>query len=229
MGPDDEPEHVKDVLATFAPGLKRRIDAFMAMTPEQQAEQRAKWLAEEEAEKERIRADRRELRLRRVPPEFKDAEITHSAIGDWVEDIIAGREKRGLLLQGQTGVGKTHNLWGIYRRLALEDGPEMMLAKVVTLLKSQRPGAFDEVDFDATLRVPILGLDDIGAEKASEWVEETLFVMFDTRWDWQRPCVITSNGVEDDLTDWVGDRIASRILGSCIVLDLEGRDRRVPA
>lgn len=75
--------------------------------------------------------------------------------------------------------------------------------------------------------MPILFLDDIGVEKATEWSLQTLYSIVDRRYREMRQTVITSNLNLEELAGHVGDRIASRIAEMCRVIHLKGRDRRL--
>ena len=87
------------------------------------------------------------------------------------------------------------------------------------------------------MEADLLVLDDLGAEKTSEWVEETLNLIVNTRYNERRLTIFTSN-YEDrpDETDpnsllcRVGFRMRSRLHEMCEFLDLDGADyREAPA
>jgi len=79
----------------------------------------------------------------------------------------------------------------------------------------------------------LLVLDDLGAEKTSEWVEETMNLIVNTRYNERRPTIFTSNheDVPDD-TDMnslyvrVGFRMHSRLREMCEFLEYDGPDYR---
>ena len=79
----------------------------------------------------------------------------------------------------------------------------------------------------------LLVLDDIGAEKTSEWVEETLNLIVNSRYSSKRPTIFTSNYEEkEDQTDLdslavrVGFRMHSRLYEMCEFLEFDGADFR---
>ena len=74
---------------------------------------------------------------------------------------------------------------------------------------------------------PLLVIDDIGSEKATEWSLQTLFILIDSRWKHERQTVVTSNISLDKLADKLSDRIASRIGGMCKIYQTAGRDQRI--
>jgi DNA replication protein DnaC len=73
----------------------------------------------------------------------------------------------------------------------------------------------------------LLVLDDLGAEKTSEWSLQTLYTIIDRRYREERQTIITSNLSLDELASQVDDRIASRLSELCRVVRLAGEDRRV--
>ena len=76
-------------------------------------------------------------------------------------------------------------------------------------------------------RKKCLILDDMGAEKTSEWSIQTLYSIIDRRYRDEKQTLITSNLTLDEIAEKVGDRIASRIAGMCKVVEIKGKDRRI--
>ena len=79
----------------------------------------------------------------------------------------------------------------------------------------------------------LLVLDDLGAEKPSEWVDETLNLIVNTRYNERRATIFTSNYEEkEDRTDpdsllvRVGARMHSRLHEMCEFLEFDGADYR---
>lgn len=70
-------------------------------------------------------------------------------------------------------------------------------------------------------------LDDIGAEKVTDWVEETLYLIVNKRYEKMMPMIFTSNLPLSGLAEKIGDRTVSRIKEMCHVVKLEGEDRRL--
>lgn len=76
-------------------------------------------------------------------------------------------------------------------------------------------------------KADLVVLDDLGAEKTSEFALQSLYIIIDKRYSEMCPTIITSNLTVDEIAEKVGDRIASRIAGMCRVIELRGRDRRI--
>ena len=83
----------------------------------------------------------------------------------------------------------------------------------------------------------LLVLDDLGAEKTSEWVDETMNLIVNTRYNERRLTIFTSNyqDIPDDtdpnsLLFRIGFRMRSRLHEMCEFLELDGADyRELPA
>ena len=147
---------------------------------------------------------------------------------------------RGLLLYGPNGVGKTHLAVGILKAAIRDKGARGYFFETRELLKLVRDTynrSVDETEMDVlapVLQADLLVLDDLGAEKTSEWVEETMNLIVNTRYNERRPTIFTSN--YEDLPDEEGDpqslkarvgfRIHSRLHEMCEFLEYEGPDYR---
>lgn len=73
-------------------------------------------------------------------------------------------------------------------------------------------------------------LDDIGVEKPTEWVLQTLYTIIDRRNRDIKQTIFTSNYPIKDLKERIGERIVSRIVELCgrnNILNLKGKDRRL--
>lgn len=139
-------------------------------------------------------------------------------------DSFGRRDPPGAILHGVTGSGKTHILAAILHEL-MDRSHEVLFYGVPDLFKDIR-GTFDkqaEFDEDELLeqvaRVEVLALDDLGAEKTSEWVLDRLYWIINERYCNGRPTLITTNhDWPDDLEKAVGRRITSRLAEMCNVI-----------
>ena len=154
-------------------------------------------------------------------------------------DFIAGRLPAWLVLLGSVGRGKTMLALAIMGTL-LDRGLTVRFERTVDLLSSLRetfnhhkdePGRFSET-MDFYKSRPVLVLDDMGANRPTEWASETLYDLLDYRY--LNRClsdgtplltIITANARLEDFGD---DRIASRLRDRrlCSVITLHGVDIR---
>jgi len=72
----------------------------------------------------------------------------------------------------------------------------------------------------------LLVLDDLGVGQATEWAETRFYRLLNHRTSQLLPTVITSNYSPELLEERLGPRTASRILGSCGILHVDGPDHR---
>lgn len=163
----------------------------------------------------------------------------------------------GLFITGPAGTGKSYMAAAILKDRIYSDalkhyqelyygkekhGPQFALDRsskswewitVPELLLSLRSSFKDKSDeteegiIRQYSRVEWLILDDLGAEKSSEFTIQSLYLIIDRRYSEMRPTIITSNLSLGEISEKVGDRIASRIAGMCKVVELKGKDRRL--
>lgn len=136
---------------------------------------------------------------------------------------------RSLLLLGSTGVGKTHQAYGVLRYLSAADTHTAWMAtSAADMYAALRPrhGVDSESEFRKYAHTQLLTLDDLGAAKPSEWTEEINFRLINHRYENRLPTIITSNVLPKQLTERVGERVASRLVGMSDRVVLRGQDRR---
>lgn len=146
---------------------------------------------------------------------------------------------RGLLFYGRNGVGKTHLAVGMLKAVIRAKGARGYFFETRELLRLvrdtyNRSVAETEMDVLApVLHADLLVLDDLGAERSSEWVQETLGLVVNTRYNERRPTIFTSNLVDSaDNTDprtfifQLGARTRSRLMEMCDWVEIQGVDVR---
>jgi len=75
-------------------------------------------------------------------------------------------------------------------------------------------------------KIPVLLVDDLGAERYTEWVQEQIVQLLDYRYRNNLSTIITSNLNLKELRDKVGERIYSRVVGLCKPILIYGKDFR---
>ncbi len=139
---------------------------------------------------------------------------------------------RGLWITGDTGTGKT-TLAMLISKAALEAGKSVAIYSLPKLLARIRrtydsePGGDNYLSlFDKLTSVDLLHIDDLGAEKRSDWVLEQLYALINERYETERSVLITTNLDHVKLEEQIGARTVSRLSQMCHTLKLEGGDRR---
>lgn len=180
----------------------------------------------------------------RIPPKFKDAKIENSL--KVVQDYCSqGRYiGKGLFLYGDVGTGKTYNVYALTKQLIMNN-ENVFVFNLPRLLNTIRASfskqeaynedtdnysyAFvkDMSSIEKLIDLDILVIDDIGAEKPSDWVAETLYYLINSRYEEEKTTIFTSNLSLDKLADRIGNRIVSRIAEMCDIYEMKGEDKRI--
>ncbi len=147
--------------------------------------------------------------------------------------------EKGLFFQGPPGVGKTHLAVAVLRQVIQTRGARGVYYDTRDLLKVIR-STYDPVNrmqemdvLRPVIDADLLVLDDLGAEKTSEWVDETLNLIVNSRYSAKRTTIFTSNYDDnpdntdpDSLLFRIGFRMRSRLHEMCEFHYLDGADYR---
>ncbi|WP_234017973.1 MULTISPECIES: ATP-binding protein [unclassified Streptomyces] len=176
---------------------------------------------------------------RHVPFIYSNAVADAPEVLAWADALIAGASgrivksighSRSLLLLGVTGVGKTHQAFGVLRYMAplgVRLGWTAVSAVDLYAALKPRHGVDSETEFWKYAKAPLLIVDDLGAGRTpTEFTEEVNFRLVNHRYENQLPTLFTSNVVPRELIQRVGDRVASRLVEMCDRVVMEGEDKR---
>jgi DNA replication protein DnaC len=144
-------------------------------------------------------------------------------------------EGRGFWFFGDVGTGKT-SLAMLVSKSALEAGRSVAIYSMPRLLADIKETYEDSSQrsymelFERLCSVDLLHIDDLGAEKRTEWVLEQLYAIVNERWQEQKSMIVTTNLLDpDELRAQIGARTVSRITEMCVQIPIMGRDRRTAA
>jgi DNA replication protein DnaC len=164
-------------------------------------------------------------------------EIDAGVVGEirtWIGNLDANLEAgRGLSIMGPAGTGKT-TLAMLVSKAALQDNHSVAIYSLPKLLARIRqtydaePGGDSYLAFFERLTsVDLLHIDDLGAEKRSDWVLEQLYALVNERYEAQRSMLVTTNLDQAELEEQIGSRTVSRLVEICEMVPLFGPDRRI--
>jgi DNA replication protein DnaC len=184
-----------------------------------------------------------------IPPRYRGVSFDRPPVADMARDLQTKiavnevrafaddlearlQEGRGLWLFGDTGTGKT-TLAMLISKAAIEAGKTVAIYSLPKLLARIRrtydsePGGESYLSFfDRLTSVDLLHIDDLGAEKRSDWVLEQLYALVNERYEAQRSILITTNLTHPELEEQIGSRTVSRLSQICDEVEVRGDDRR---
>lgn len=177
-----------------------------------------------------------------IPMRYKHADATDPQVLAWIDELVgscdrarvSGVPKVGpgpsLLLMGPTGTGKTFQGYGALRRLSVlgvnASAAASPASDIYAKMRPRHQVDSEEV-FESYAHAKLLFVDDLGAAKTSEWVEEVNMRLVNYRYDRGLPTIFTSNVPPKQLGERIGERVASRLTEMCRMVALKGSDRRL--
>jgi DNA replication protein DnaC len=198
--------------------------------------------------------------LESFEPGFNKADQSLAAACMMAKNFVAGypvtTEGRGLLLTGRMGVGKTHLAVGILQALILEKGVRGLFCDYRELLKriqesyNPRVATTELQILTPVFEAEVLILDELGAQKPTDWVWDTVALILNTRYNDKRTTLITTNypnlpersraatgsatdkdvirnaARDETLGDRITERMRSRLSEMCVEVEMRGEDLR---
>ena len=159
-------------------------------------------------------------------------------------------EGKGLLITGSIGVGKTHLAVGMLLALMEQKGVQGLFYDYRELLKEIQHSYNPQVNstelevLRPVFKAEVLVLDELGAQKPTDWVWDTVALILNTRYNDKRTTIITTNYAdlppagaltgssaqraarEETLGDRIGERMRSRLAEMCVRVEMTGADFR---
>ena len=164
----------------------------------------------------------------------------YQSLKEYSEKLANSVERKGLILVGNNGVGKTHLACSIANEL-IKNGIPIIYGTLINLLAELK----NTYDVDNNIsemeiiklyeKVDLLIIDDLGKEKPSEWGLEKLFTIINSRYENNLPVIITTNYDQNSLIDRLSingeietaKSIISRLYEMCYLVKIEDRDHRI--
>jgi len=178
-----------------------------------------------------------------IPRRYRDVGFDRPPVTDIDAQVVAAARRfadtidekldagRGLWFMGPVGTGKT-TLAMLVSKAALAAGRSVAIYSLPRLLNEIRDTHRSERShvelLDRLTAVDLLHIDDVGAERTTDWVLEELYSIVNGRYEDQRSIVITTNILDREaLCEQITERTVSRLTEMCDELPLLGHDRRM--
>lgn len=164
-------------------------------------------------------------------PTVEEACKEIGALGEAVVSLEALQrgERWCVFMRGAVGVGKTYMATAFANALRSEGRrvASVVCCDLLDRLRETQSEASEEKLGDILslyADADVLLLDDLGAERSTEWAIEQLFKIIDRRWTNKRTTIITSNMGAKEVDAKIGRRIYDRLRSSEVVIN--GKSRR---
>lgn len=136
---------------------------------------------------------------------------------------------KGLLLYGPCGTGKTFYAACIANAL-IDIGYTVKMTNFSSLINTLQSKFDDRQDvIDSLCTYSLLIIDDLGAERNSEYMQEQVFNIIDARYRSGKPMIITTNLEGKDFKNPQDEgraRIYDRLMERCVPVEVSGYSRR---
>ncbi len=163
---------------------------------------------------------------------------------------------KGLIFTGRNGTGKTHLAVGVLKALVLKGAKALFVTfdDLLKQVRDSYNPTVQQTELGVLRPVTdaeVLVIDELGSSKPSDWVWDTVSHILNTRYNDMRTTIITTNYrnerglIESDipnvptdarnawialyresLGDRIGERMRSRLLEMCRVVEMDGDDFR---
>jgi len=179
-----------------------------------------------------------------IPDRYRGKDLPVTKKAKYALDEV--KKGNSLFLTGITGSGKTHlaialmNAWLAENMVASEAGAfcpkgypvflpavELLLEIKASWREEENARAESEHKImDKYSCKPLLLIDDLGAEKISEWSRVVVYLLIDRRYRECRQTIVTSNLSIEGIADKLDARIASRLSEMGSIIEMENKDYR---
>jgi DNA replication protein DnaC len=164
----------------------------------------------------------------------ENAQKIYSLASSFVQKFNSDGISQGLIIEGPIGSGKSYLLGSIanalidrgihFRYIVYSD----LLQKIRSSYNQDSPEADEKQILSTVQQIPVLLIDDLGTEKATEFASSTLYQIIDHRYREEKPIILSTNYSVKNLKNRfpvMGERIFQRLLEMNKYLELAGNVR----
>lgn len=138
------------------------------------------------------------------------------------------KKHKGLLLFGGVGTGKTFMSACIANAL-IDKGIPCLVTNFARISNTLMGVCEKQTYIDSLNKYDLLVIDDLASERNTEYMNEVVMNVIDSRYRSGKPLIVTTNLTADELKnprDISRKRIYSRLFEMCIPVEIKGYDRR---
>ena len=150
---------------------------------------------------------------------------------DYTKKCIENKQENGLIITGNTDVGKTHLAASISNELIKKDKLVLMgrLSSLLDMIKETfKDNSKSENELiELYSNVDMMIIDDLGTELPNSFTVSQLFICLNERILRQKSTIISTNLALDDIKTIYSERTFSRISSNYTILRITGDDIRI--
>jgi DNA replication protein DnaC len=165
-----------------------------------------------------------------IDPDRQEVIIAKNFVKNFKE---LSKDNNGLIFHGNVGTGKTYLAACIANKVIEDYQIRVKMRNITQIINDIEKRGFDidKNDYYRKLSsVSLLILDDFGIERNTEYVNEMVYQIINTRYESKKPTIISTNIplglIMDGSNDIDKERIYSRLREMCIPVKIAGKDMR---
>ena len=165
-----------------------------------------------------------------IEPDRQEVIIAKNFVKNFKE---LSKGNSGLIFHGNVGTGKTYLAACIANKIIEDYQIRVKMRNIPQIINDIEKGGFDidKNDYYRKLSsVSLLVLDDFGIERNTEYVNEMVYQIINTRYESKKPTIISTNiplgVIMNGSNDIDKERIYSRLREMCIPVKIAGKDIR---
>ena len=139
---------------------------------------------------------------------------------------IKYKDKNSIIIYGDVGIGKTHLAVAVANRLLGKNIPVFFVNTINALDRIRDEMGVKDYTKATMKSCDLLILDDLGKEKRSEWTDQILYEIVNSRYMSKKPIIITTNYSAKELSNKLDKSVVSRLLEMSAFINMQGKDYR---